>query len=482
MDSPKKLVNQTLFVDLDDTLIKGDLLKDQALQLAFSKPWLVPLLLIKALKGPLSLKTFLVVKTQMRPESLLYRESVLELINSHREAGNKVYLASASPAIWVEKVAIHLQCFDGHAGSAEKNLKGAEKLRHIRSIAPDRFAYAGDAISDHAIWEQCHTAVSVNPKNKSRMFLGHAKKTGMIKEWFNIQDRKPLLKSLIKAIRPHQWAKNVLLALPFVAAHQILTPESVSQLFRAFVSFSMIASSVYLLNDLSDRPSDRAHPTKRNRPLASGDVPLELAIILQLGLLFASLGLALTISTGFLFCLSIYFAANLAYTFSLKRVPMLDVVLLSGMYTLRMIAGGQATSTLVSQWLLVFSTFFFMGLALVKRYTEVSTLVQKVGPTNEFGRGYAASDAPILLGLGMGCSLLAVLVVALYLNSSQVMAIYVHPDRLWSLVPILIYWSGRIWLLAGRRKVQDDPVSFALKDPTSWVVGGVALAILKYAI
>jgi 4-hydroxybenzoate polyprenyltransferase len=255
-----------------------------------------------------------------------------------------------------------------------------------------------------------------------------------------------------------------------------------ANLFLGLFSFSMIASSVYVFNDLMDRHADRKHPSKKNRPIASGDLTLPSAMVLQITLIsFAFLG-AWLIDGAFTGVILAYLILNLAYTFRLKKVPMLDVVVLSGMYTIRIIAGGEATSTPVSHWLLIFSTFFFMGLAIVKRYVEVSTLVDKTSTKNNFGRGYLHDDAPVLLGMGISCSFLSILVIALYLNSSQVMGLYQHSDRLWWIVPLLVYWSGRLWLLASRRLVQDDPVAFALKDRTSWIIGLIAMVVLKLAV
>jgi 4-hydroxybenzoate polyprenyltransferase/phosphoserine phosphatase len=471
-----------LVVDLDDSLIKGDLLIEMSYALILQRPWLAPVLILKAIQGPLALKQYLAEQISPRPEDLLFRESIVEQIRSFRSKGVKTILASASPEAWVRRIAEYLQCFDHHVGTTSQNLKGKSKLQWIRGHTQESFTYVGDSKADHVIWEKAHSAIVVNPSSSTRKFLRVLEKA---RPGFQVQeviDKKPLWRVLFKAMRPHQWAKNALLVLPLLAAHQALTLQVLIQVILGLFSFSAVASCVYLFNDLSDRSSDRAHPSKRKRPIASGDLTIPFALISVVVLLLSGLGVAVQISAGFLWCILVYLTLNLAYTYWLKRTPLLDVVVLSGMYTLRMIAGGQATVTPISQWLLIFSTFFFTGLALVKRYTEVSTLVQKTDKVNEFGRGYMAQDALMLMALGVACSLMAVLVVALYLNSPQGAALYSHPERLWSLVPLLIYWSGRIWLLAGRKRVQDDPVSFALKDRVSWLVGLIALGILKYAV
>jgi 4-hydroxybenzoate polyprenyltransferase/phosphoserine phosphatase len=482
MKAPLEHLPELLVVDLDDTLIKGDLLIEMAFLLLLKNPLRIFPMVLEAARGPLALKRYLSDRINPDPKSLLYRESVLEWIGHFRASNRRVVLASASPEAWVKSIAEHLGCFDEWAGSSQKNLKGAQKLEWIQKYWSGEFAYAGDSVADEPIFKAARLSIAVNPGAGTLAQLKEHAKSGTNRGLILIEDRSSMIRALIRALRPHQWAKNILLALPLLAAHQDLAAGTLAGLVKALVSFSLIASSVYLLNDLSDRQADRLHPSKRKRPIASGDVPILLALSIMVLLLFVSFYLGGTISPGYLGCLAVYLLSNLAYTFFLKRLPMLDVVVLSGMYTLRILAGGQATATPISEWLLIFSTFFFMGLALVKRHTEVSSLVQKKDKVNEFGRGYAAEDAGILLGLGLGCSLLSVLVVALYLNSPKVAVLYSRPERLSSLVPLLLYWVGRIWLLAGRKKVQDDPVSFALKDPVSWVVGGVALAILKYAL
>jgi 4-hydroxybenzoate polyprenyltransferase/phosphoserine phosphatase len=474
--------NTILFIDLDDSLLKGDLLKEQIIQLVLTKPHKALGLIVHFFGGRLKLKSFVAEQMPVDPSSLSYRQSVLDLAQSAKSFGSKIVLASASPHAWVAAIASHLDVFDDCIASKDKNLKGLEKLKAMQTYSNQSFAYVGDSTVDHPIWEASQIAVAVNPKSETKTYLNQLQQSGKIKQWLEIRDRKPLYRTILKAIRPHQWAKNALITLPFIATHAIPTVSTLSSLILGLISFSMIASSVYVFNDLMDRHADRKHPSKKNRPIASGDLTLPSAIVLQISLISLAFLSSWLINGSFILVILAYLILNLAYTFRLKKVPMLDVVVLSGMYTIRIIAGGEATDTPVSHWLLIFSTFFFMGLAIVKRYVEVSTLVDKASTKNNFGRGYLHDDAPVLLGMGMSCSFLSILVIALYLNSSQVLSLYQHSDRLWWMVPLLVYWSGRMWLLASRRLVQDDPVAFALKDRTSWIIGLIAMAVLKLAV
>ena len=478
MEIPRQSPFQTLVVDLDGTLIRGDLLREGVCRYLLRKPWSLPAVLTHAIRGPLFLKQYLAERVEIGVEDLAYRQEVLELIEKSKSGGARVVLASASHESWVRRVARHLGCFDSVLGSLEVNLKGEAKLEAIRRLNPGVFAYIGNSDDDLPIWMASGFAYAVNPDAGIRKDL-EASKPGA---WAEVGRKSNLVRVWMKTLRVHQWAKNVLILVPVIAAHQVFGTSEMRGAALCFIAFSAVASSVYLMNDLVDLRSDRRHPSKQSRPVASGEIPLDLAFLASGGLAVSGLALSSRVSPALTGVLAIYFLLNVVYSLFLKSVPMLDVVILSGMYTLRIIAGGRSTTTEVSQWLLVFSTFFFMGLALVKRYVEALLLDAGPGDVNRFGRGYRLEDAPILLGFGMGSSLVSVLVFALYLDSPAVMSLYGRPDRLWSLVPLMMFWVGRLWLLAGRKKIPDDPVVFALRDPVSWGVGFVGLILLKWSV
>jgi len=247
----------------------------------------------------------------------------------------------------------------------------------------------------------------------------------------------------------------------------------------AFFSFSLIASSVYVTNDLLDLSSDRAHPRKKKRPLASGDLPLVVGLISAPLLLFIGFIIAiLFLETQFLTTLLIYYVITTLYSFKLKKLVILDIMTLASLYTIRIIAGGAAVNVEISPWLLAFSMFFFLSLALVKRYTELLVMINE-NKTKASGRGYEIGDTDLVRGLGTASAYMSVLVFALYANSDQIQTLYTEPYYFWGIAVLLMYWITRIWFLAHRGKMTDDPIVFTVKDPTSWLIG-LGFAILGF--
>ncbi|MCI0673327.1 MAG: UbiA family prenyltransferase, partial [Myxococcaceae bacterium] len=291
---------------------------------------------------------------------------------------------------------------------------------------------------------------------------------------------RPGWRGWLKALRIHQWAKNVLVFVPLLAAHRGLEPALIGRALLGFIAFCLVASSVYLLNDLLDLPSDRRHPTKRNRPFASGALPLEAGLVVAPLLLAAGAALAFILPPAFGAALGGYYVITLAYSFHLKRVELLDVLVLAGLYTVRILAGSLAVDVPTSSWLLSFSMFLFLSLALVKRVSEARRL-RLANEDLVHGRGYGGGDYEALMGLGTAAGYVAAVVLSLYINSDTVSRLYVHPERLWLLCPVLLYWVSRIWLLAHRGKVDEDPLIFALRDPVSIAAGLIAAAILFFA-
>jgi 4-hydroxybenzoate polyprenyltransferase len=287
--------------------------------------------------------------------------------------------------------------------------------------------------------------------------------------------------TILQALRLQQWLKNLLLLAPVFLAHKITDFDRVRAGAVAFIAFSLCASATYVINDLLDIEADRRHPLKSHRPFAAGKLPFSLGPPLALLLMVSGLTVSiLLLSWTFFAALVVYLIGTLTYSFWLKRIVLVDILLLSGMYTLRLIAGGVATAAPVSEWLLLFSMFFFTSLALVKRYAELARLGLE-GEETSAGRGYVVSDLGFVEQLGAACGYLAVLVFALYINGDAVKQLYVHLWALWVICPLLFYWVSRLWLLARHRALIEDPVVFALKDRVSLGIGALTVLLVIIA-
>jgi 4-hydroxybenzoate polyprenyltransferase len=295
-----------------------------------------------------------------------------------------------------------------------------------------------------------------------------------------IPNEQPQLRTYIRALRPHQWTKNGLVFLPMIAGHHFDLMSIISTLV-AFISFSAAASSAYLINDVLDVAADRRHPTKARRPFAAGLIPVSRGILLSAMLMAASVSISLFLPVRFLFVLTAYVVATLSYSILLKRILILDVVTLGGLYTLRVLAGLAATTTLQPPWLLMFSLFIFLCLAIVKRCSEIK-LKQAAGQTEILGRSYRFDDLGVLLALAAAAGYGSVLIVCLYLDSATVGGLYRHVKRLWLICPLLLYWISRVLVLAQRGQVNDDPVVFAITDRVSWCVAAAVGAVIAISI
>jgi 4-hydroxybenzoate polyprenyltransferase len=291
-----------------------------------------------------------------------------------------------------------------------------------------------------------------------------------------------MVMTVLRALRVHQWSKNGLLLVPLLTAHLLWPPVWLSAGLMAIAAFSLCASASYLVNDLLDLGADRAHPTKRRRPIASGALAPGGALLLAALSLAAGLALAWPLGRGFLVALGAYLAATLAYSLWLKRVALLDVIVLALLYTLRVLAGHVVFHIEYSDWLLAFTIFLFLGLALVKRYSELLPVRERGGGLPaQSRRGYTAQDVELVGALGISSSFVAVLVFALYINSDKVRVVYRHPDLLWLAIPVLLYWVARVWRIAHHGRMDADPVLFALRDPVSYAVGALLLGIMALA-
>lgn len=457
-----------LIVDLDGTVLRSDMLLETFWS-AVGRDWRSPLLAGRALlRGKAALKRYLAEVSDVDITSLPYDETVLEYVRNWRARGGKAILVTATDQVLANAIAAHLGVFDEvHGSDGQTNLKSANKAAFLRDHY-DTFSYIGDSTADIPVWQASAKAITVNASSSLQLA---AEKAAPVTE--HLRTHRPALKPYIKALRPHQWLKNVLVFLPILVSQQI-TQTTIFQSLLAFVSFSLIASSVYVLNDLLDLRADRAHPRKRKRPFAAGTIPLARGLWLFWLPLFAGMGVAALLDTQFLMVMLGYFALTLVYSLALKRRTIVDICALAGLYTLRVIAGGAATGIELSIWLLAFSIFLFFSLASVKRQTEL-VMSRATGGGKIAGRGYQTDDLIIISMMGIASGYLSVLVMALYIDSDAVQQTYAEPSYLWGTCCVLLYWVSRNVLLAHRGHMHDDPVIFAVRDRPSLVCGALIL-------
>jgi len=477
-EGPKKV----LFVDLDGTLIASDLLWEAFFRALKQKPWIALLAPLWLLRGRAALKQGIAQHATPDPASLPYRDDVLGYLRERKGDGVHVVLATASHHSWAHPVATHLDLFDDVlATTAERNLKGRNKLAAIQDYCLQRGAiswgYMGDAHADLPIWAAADEVHVVAP---SPGLLGRvrAQRSGDAPKVFG--NRVGWLRPALKAMRPHQWVKNILLFVPLLLSRQYTEPSKLLAVVIAFAAFSLCASSVYLFNDLLDVDADRIHPRKRKRPFASGALPLVAGPPMAFGLVTLAFALALTwLPMEYVAVQVLYMIVTSAYSASLKSKLLVDVFILAGLYTLRIFAGGVAAELAVSEWLLAFSIFMFTSLAFAKRYVEMSRL-QAEGKTTARGRGYEVGDIPLIETLGATSGYLAVLVFALYIHDG-VPAFYTQKSLLWLTCPLLLFWISRLWFLAKRGELNDDPVVFAVTDRVSLGVGFVVGLLVLFS-
>jgi 4-hydroxybenzoate polyprenyltransferase len=291
------------------------------------------------------------------------------------------------------------------------------------------------------------------------------------------------VRAAFRALRPHQWTKNALIFLPLMLAHRFHDLPAIGLALLAFLTFSLAASGVYLINDMMDVAQDRKHPVKRHRPIASGALPVNAARLMSALCFVTAAAITLRLPAGFAVILGVYLLLNLAYTFYLKRKLLVDVMALAAAYTLRIMAGAVAVGIDQSFWLLAFSSFLFLSLALVKRYVELDTVGDEdsVEKTRVMGRGYRVSDLDMLAQLGVASAFSAVLVLTLYVDGQGRMGLYRTPEFIWLICPVVLYVIGRIWVLAKRRELPDDPVLFIIRDWRSHLMGVFVVAIMLAA-
>jgi 4-hydroxybenzoate polyprenyltransferase len=465
-----------LCIDLDGTLLRSDLLLESTLALLATRPWLLFVVPFWLLGGKARLKREIASRVRLDAAHLPYDERVLALL---REQPHRTrVLCTASDETLARPVAEHLGCFDEViASDGQRNLAGRGKADALVARFGERgFDYAGNARVDLAVWAHARGALVVNAG--TGLAQAASKRCELL---LHLPGAGGGLRSWLKALRLHQWLKNLLVFIPLLASHQFMDTSVVLAAVGGFLAFGLCASGVYLLNDLLDLPSDRQHPRKRLRPFAAGALPLLPGMVLAPVLALAGLGLAWWIEPRFAFVLAVYYLLTLGYSLRFKRVAMLDVMLLAVLYTLRIIGGTAVIGAALSFWLLAFSMFIFLSLALLKRYVELAAMLAE-GKMTAAGRGYGVEDLPLLQSLGGSAGYLAVLVLALYINSPESIALYTHPQMLWLLCPLVLYWVSRTWVVAHRGGMDDDPVVFAVTDRASQFVGVLCAVVALLAI
>ena len=465
-----------LAVDVDGTLVRTDLLHEAVLQHAAHNPFALPRMALWLLAGKAAFKSRIADHTPPEIASVPLRAETLGAIRAAQAEGRPVWLASASDHRYVAALAERVGGIAGIlATTPERNLAGSRKAAALdEAFGPGAYDYIGDRPVDMPVWQSARRRLIVSHgAGFERSVLRRFPDAEVIAR----DHPRPL--RYLKALRPHQWAKNLLVFLGLIAGHRI-DAESVLTALAAFACFCMAASSAYVLNDLLDLPSDRQHPTKHRRPFAAGDVPVTHGAVLSVLLMAGAFALALLLPWRFVVVLGAYVAVTLAYSLLLKRKTIIDVITLGGLYSIRVIGGLEAAAAKQSQWLLMFSLFLFLSLALVKRCSEL-VMRREAGKDDIVGRGYRVSDLAVLFPAACAAGYGAILVVALYMASPDVAALYSHPARLWLFYPLLLYWITRVILLAGRNEMHDDPVVFALTDKVSWAVGALAVGVIALA-
>lgn len=455
-----------LCIDLDGTLLRTDLLHESILALLsrnFLCFFLFPLWL---LKGKAGFKREIAKRVALAPETLPYDTRVLDLLRTTPQRPR--VLCTASDELLAGPVAKHLGLFeDVLASDGCINLGGTAKATALIERYGERgFDYAGNAPVDLKVWAHAHGALAVNASSGLAQAAGKLANGNLVA---HLPRAASGLRVWAKALRLHQWLKNLLVLVPLLTAHRFLDPTAIIQSIGSFIAFGLCASGTYLLNDLLDLAPDRLHPRKRKRPFAAGTLPIMHGLLAVPLLVLAGFAIAFAIGPAFALVLLAYCVLTLGYSFKLKRIVMIDVVMLASLYTVRIVAGAVAIDQPLSFWLLAFSMFIFLSLALLKRYTELDS-ARSSGKEKAAGRGYGTADLPLLQSLGAAAGYISVMVLALYINSPESLKLYARPQVLWLLCPLLLYWISRAWIIAHRGNMHDDPVVFAATDRGSQII------------
>jgi 4-hydroxybenzoate polyprenyltransferase len=464
-----------IVVDLDGTLTPTDTLVESVVQLIKQSPLSLLLLPFWLLRGIAYFKAQVSRATVFSAKTLPYRDDLLRFLTEHRAGGRRLVLATAAHESIAHAVAAHLGLFDLVIGSdATRNLKGKRKLNAIHEQVGNRFVYAGDSTADLPIWRAAHAAVLVDV---AAGLCRSVKQSVPVEREFS--SAKSPLKAWAKALRVHQWLKNLLIFVPLLTAFSFSNPSAVVTVLLAFFSFSFAASATYIVNDLSDLESDRAHARKRNRPFACCAIRIVDGIAAAVVLVISAFVLSTFVSQGFSLILLTYVIITTAYTWRLKEYVLVDVLTLAVLYTIRIVAGALAIGVSLSPWLLAFSIFMFFSLALVKRCSELVSL-RATDVEAARGRDYRTADLVILWPLGVAAAVSSVVIFGLFISASVTRERYATPEVLWIVALGLIYWLTRLWVKTARGEMHDDPIVYALRDRGSRVTIAVCIGAMVF--
>jgi 4-hydroxybenzoate polyprenyltransferase len=465
-----------LAVDLDGTLVAGDTLYEMLFACLRRRPLALLQLPFWLASGKAGLKRHLAQAVDPSTLLLPFNEPFLAWLRGQHAEGRKLVLATAADRAVAEAVADRTGIFaEVMATESRHNLRGPAKAEAlVEKFGAGGFDYAGNDSHDLQAWQAARRAIVVAPEGAG--IIARAAKAAELEASFPAPATGP--RAVLKAMRPHQWAKNALVFVPLVAAHRFTEATLLGQAAIAFIAMGLVASAGYLANDLLDLQADRAHPRKQRRPFASGALPVPAGPWLVLALLLAGSGLAAAVSVKLLLWVLLYLALTLTYSFWLKQKVLIDVFVLSALYTHRILAGAIATEIAPSFWLLALSMFFFLSLAMLKRYSELIDLVGSA-PAERAAktRGYRPEDLDTLVSLGSASGFSAVFVLALYIDSPNVRALYRTPELFWLCCPLLLYWISRMWVGARRGVIDDDPLVFALREPKSLLILAMMVAL-----
>jgi len=458
-----------LVVDLDGTLLKSDILFLSFVSFLKRNFFHLFLPFLWLFRGKAYLKSMLAQQTAIDVEVLPYDRRVLDLLVAEKARNRQIVLATATHISCADRIASHLGIFDRVIATDGSTNLSSENKRDalVAEFGQKGFDYIGNSRDDLVVWASAERSYLVNPEWGVER---RARKIGTIEEV--IVSKKRTINAWLESLRPHQWLKNLLVFIPLVAAHSVTDFHLLGLAALAFLLFSLCASSVYLLNDIVDLEDDRHHPRKKYRPLASGDLSM------KTGLTTAGLFLAASFAGSVLFmpmlftaALGVYYLLTFAYSFCLKRMMTVDVIALAALYTMRIIAGSFACGLVPTFWILAFSMFLFLSLALVKRFSELYEARERGMTDKAKGRGYFPGDLGIVSSLGTSSGYLSVMVLALYIQDARTLSLYSQPEIIWLACPLLLFWISRVWILTHRGHMQDDPVLFAIKDRISLLIG-----------
>ena len=468
-----------IVVDLDETLARTDFFFESLLLFIKQNPFNI----FRALRWLLQndrayLKSKIAQSVDIDVTTIPFNTALIKWLEEKKKLGHEIVLATATHHKYANSVAEHLGLFDRVlASDSDFNLKGANKEQKLIELFGSKgFIYAGDSKADLSVWRSAQAGVFAG---SSRQIKDELQKVTQLEQAFS----PPVGKHVgLRAIRIHQWVKNLLLFVPLLTSHNLTDMSKLAMAIVAFFAFSFCASSVYILNDFFDLNDDRKHRSKHKRVFASGELGIVKGGMIFILCLVLSVILSIFVGADFLLIIAIYFAATLLYSLCLKAQMMIDIILLAALFTIRIIAGAVAVDVQLSFWLLAFSMFIFLSLAIMKRYIELLAIKTSDVRINQKARGYYVDDINMLSSLGTTSGCLAVLIMAFYVNSPDVIKLYSQQQVLWIVCPVLLFWICRTWLMASRGVVDDDPIAFVIKDKVSWACTLIVLALFWIAI